>query len=207
MGTWDEEPQSPHNNRFVHFDGQLGIDMSRSRTDGRCGKSANWAPCPLVPILNNAEATPCCNFGLNQCVTKAECTCEHCVDYASVNEQTVNIKQQIAGQAYNNDVFGILIENRDLFKVWAVENIIETNLLDDAIQRINTQTFNVRQSIENARQSHCINRDITSLNQDVSEALDTRIKNLQNQDLYPDVLKEILVEYLAKNTEVRCIRK
>ena len=25
MGTWDEEPQSPHNNRFVHFDGQLGI--------------------------------------------------------------------------------------------------------------------------------------------------------------------------------------
>ena len=34
-----------------------------------------------------------------------------------------------------------------------------------------------------------------------------RIKKLQNQDLYPDVLKEILVEYLAKNTEVRCIRK
>ena len=56
-------------------------------------------------------------------------------------------------------------ENSDLFRLWAVQNIFETQIMDDVLGRIATQTENIKQAIKNAVASQCINSQIASLKQ------------------------------------------
>ena len=77
-----------------------------ARSDGKCGKSANWAPCALVPTLGRDVATPCCNFATNQCLPANQCDCPHCVDYAQINQATLEIKQTLAANNYANNIAG-----------------------------------------------------------------------------------------------------
>merc|ERR1712176_169086 len=62
------------------------------KADGKCGKSAEWAPCALVPTLGRRDPTPCCNFDTNHCLRSSECDCPHCVDFAEVNRATKMVK-------------------------------------------------------------------------------------------------------------------
>lgn len=81
-------------------------DVSRSRSDGRCGKAVEWAPCALVPTNGRTELTPCCNFAAGRCVTAAQCTCPHCVDYAAINKIAHTVKTNAASRSYASDAFG-----------------------------------------------------------------------------------------------------
>ena len=79
-----------------------------ARSDGKCGKSANWAPCALIPTLGRDVATPCCNFETNQCLPANQCDCPHCVDYAQINQATLKIKQTLAANNYADNIGGRL---------------------------------------------------------------------------------------------------
>ena len=82
------------------------LDVSNARSDGKCGKSAQWAPCALVPTRGRAEATPCCNFATNHCLPVSQCDCPHCVDYSRINQATAEIKQAMASSDYEDNIKG-----------------------------------------------------------------------------------------------------
>ncbi|CBY32169.1 unnamed protein product [Oikopleura dioica] len=61
----------PH--RSIENNAGVVIDVTGARSDGRCGRKFNFAPCALVPVNANKFATPCCNNG--RCVSHTNCEC------------------------------------------------------------------------------------------------------------------------------------
>ena len=60
---------------------------------------------------------------------------------------------------HRNDQFlGIVLRNRDLFHLWAVENIFQPKLLKDVLMKLNEQSSNVLDHIHNAAANECLTR-------------------------------------------------
>ena len=204
-GTWGEdEVNYPHKSRFANFN--VAIDLSKARSDGKCGKSAEWAPCALVPTLGRRDPTPCCNFDTNHCLRSSECDCPHCVDFAEVNRATQMVKRQIASQNYPNNIEGMLMNNRDLFHLWATQHVFQPKLLEDTLIKINEQSRNVMEILKNAANSKCINEAL-SLDAPLSSKFHINVHRLQTNDEFHEVLKLILKTFVGTKTEERCTRK
>ena len=52
---------------------------------------------------------------------------------------------------------GELVRNRDLFHIWAVQNIFQPRLLEEVLVRLTEQTENVIIILDNAEKSKCLN--------------------------------------------------
>lgn len=209
MGVLNEEIGYPHRSRS-NFIG-TAIDVSMARSDGKCGKSASWAPCALVPTRGRAEPTPCCDFASNHCLPVAQCDCPHCVDYSRINQATSEIKTSLAKLDYEDNIKGELVRNRDMFHIWAIQNIFQPRLLEEVLMRLTEQTENVIVILDNAAKSKCINTDL-SLDMSMKNTVEMtvvkmNINFLQKNDQYHQVLKETLDQFIATNTEDRCVRK
>jgi len=208
-GVFNEDVGYPHRSRSNFL--STAIDVSNARSDGKCGKSAHWAPCALVPTRGRAEATPCCNFATNHCLPVSQCDCPHCVDYARINKATKEIKEAMAINDYEDNIKGELVRNRDLFHIWAVQNIFQPRLLEEVLVRLTEQTENVIVILDNAQKSKCLNSDLsltTSMDKSVENVLiKMNFKFLQSNNQFHEVLKETLKEFIATNTEERCVRK
>ena len=113
-----------------------------------------------------------------------------------------------------NDPFycsGELVRNRDLFHIWAVQNIFQPRLLEEVLMRLTEQTKNVIVILDNAAESKCINSDL-SLEMSMKNTVDMTVVKMninffQKNDQYHQVLKETLDQFIATNTEDRCVRK
>jgi len=206
-GTWKQKVTHPHRGSQRGMDGfamEIAIDLKKARSDGKCGKSTNWAPCPLVPILGNTLPTSCCNFDTNHCIPAWQCDCPHCVDYAQVNQATVEVKNAIAGKAYTDDVNGIVLRNRDLFHLWAVENIFQPKLLKDVLMKLNEQSSNVLDHIHNAAANDCLSRG-KALDKAIKLPLMMKTMALQREHRYTDVLKQIIMSFVSQKSD--CVKK
>ena len=58
----------------------------------------------------------------------------------------------------NDQYLGIVLRNRDLFHLWAVENIFQPKLLKDVLMKLNEQSSNVLDHIHNAAANECLTR-------------------------------------------------
>ena len=58
----------------------------------------------------------------------------------------------------NDKFLGIVLRNRDLFHLWAVENIFQPKLLKDVLMKLNEQSSNVLDHIHNAAANECLTR-------------------------------------------------
>jgi hypothetical protein len=206
-GTWKQKVTHPHRGSQRGMDGfamEIAFDLSKARSDGKCGKSTNWAPCPLVPILGNTMPTSCCNFDTNHCIPAWQCDCPHCVDYAHVNQATVEVKNAIADKTYTDDVNGIVLRNRDLFHLWAVENIFQPKLLKDVLIKLNEQSSNVLGHIHNAAANECLSRG-KALDKAIKLPLMMKMLALQREHRYTDVLKQIIMSFVPQKSE--CVKK
>lgn len=58
----------------------------------------------------------------------------------------------------NDKLLGIVLRNRDLFHLWAVENIFQPKLLKDVLMKLNEQSSNVLDHIHNAAANECLTR-------------------------------------------------
>jgi len=209
LGVLNEEIGYPHRSRSNFI--STAIDVSMARSDGKCGKSAQWAPCALVPTRGRAEPTPCCDFASNHCLPVSQCDCPHCVDYSRINQATAEIKASLAKLDYEDNIKGELVRNRDLFHIWAVQNIFQPRLLEEVLMRLTEQTKNVIVILDNAAESKCINSDL-SLEMSMKNTVDMTVVKMninffQKNDQYHQVLKETLDQFIATNTEDRCVRK
>ena len=52
----------------------------------------------------------------------------------------------------------MVLRNRDLFHLWAVENIFQPKLLKDVLIKLNEQSTNVLDHIHNAAKNDCLSR-------------------------------------------------
>jgi len=209
LGVLNEEVGYPHRSRSNFI--STAIDVTMARSDGKCGKSAQWAPCALVPTRGRSEPTPCCDFASNHCLPVSQCDCPHCVDYSRINQATAEIKASLAKLDYEDNIKGELVRNRDLFHIWAVQNIFQPRLLEEVLIRLTEQTENVIVILDNAAKSKCINSDL-SIDMSMKNTVDMAVVKMninffQKNDQYHQVLKETLDQFIATNTEDRCVRK
>jgi hypothetical protein len=207
QGTWKQKVNHPHRGSQRGMDGfamEIAIDLRKARSDGKCGKSTNWAPCPLVPINGNVLPTSCCNFDTNHCLASWQCDCPHCVDYAQVNQATVEVKKAMAEKTYSDDVNGLVLRNRDLFHLWAVENVFQPKLMKDVLIKLNEQSTNVLNHIHNAADNECLSRG-KAVDKKIKLPLMMKILALQRDHRYTDVLKQIIMSFVSQKPE--CVQK
>ena len=53
---------------------------------------------------------------------------------------------------------GLVLRNRDLFHLWAVENVFQPKLMKDVLMKLNEQSTNVLNHIHNAADNECLSR-------------------------------------------------
>jgi hypothetical protein len=203
LGVWPPPPPSyPHKSRSFAMD--VFVDVSRSRSDGRCGKSVEWAPCALVPTGGRSEATPCCNFQEGKCTTVDQCGCPHCVNYAFINKIAHTVKTNAASRAYSSDAFGFLQKNKDMYMKWVVDNIASQRLLQKILRMVETQTQNVINVFNNKYERGCGNK-LHKLSEPLGNIFANKIAKLQASHNYPGVFDLAVKHYLQLNVQDACL--
>jgi len=192
----------PHKGRNLVMD--IHIDVSRARSDGRCGKNVEWAPCALVPTGGRTEVTPCCNFQSGRCGPADQCECPHCVDYQLINRLVKGIDQNTASRSYSSDAFGILDQNADLYLRWVVDKMSAHRLMDKIMRMVKTQTENLKMVLKNKEERGCTNEN-SKLNDTPGNIFLNKIGKLQAAEDFPGVFDLVIKHYLQMNVPVPCL--
>jgi len=190
----------PH--RSIENNAGVVIDVTGARSDGRCGRKFNFAPCALVPVNGNQFATPCCNNG--RCVSHTKCECSTCVNYAHVNNFMKDVQTSRRSSAVTTPTAADLIEsNRDSYAAWAVENLSGSGHLSKILRVISTQHKNLKLLLQREASRNCVNTKKNPA-EPAGQVVRAKVRKMTEELNFPGVVEFLADLYLDQNISDAC---
>merc|ERR1712176_1189505 len=190
----------PH--RRIENNAGVVIDVTGARSDGRCGRKFNFAPCALVPVNGNEFATPCCNNG--RCVSQANCECSTCVNYAHVNNFMKDVKtSQRSASGTTPSAADLIDSNRDAYAAWAVENLSGSGHLSKILRVISTQHKNLKLLLQREGAKNCVNTKKNPA-EPTGQVVRAKVRKMTDELNFPGVIEFLADLYLDQNISDVC---
>merc|ERR1712210_138295 len=190
----------PH--RSIKNNAGVVIDVTGARSDGRCGRKFNFAPCALVPVNGHEFATPCCNN--RRCVSQANCECSTCVNYAHVNNFMKDVKTSQRSASGTTPTAADLIDsNRDAYAAWAVENLSGSGHLSKILRVISTQHKNLKLLLQREEGKNCVNTKKNPA-EPTGQVVRAKVRKMTDELNFPGVIEFLADLYLDQNISDVC---
>jgi len=190
----------PH--RSIENNAGVVIDVTGARSDGKCGRKVNFAPCALVPVNGNEFATPCCNNG--RCVSQANCECSTCVNYAHVNNFMKDVQTSQRSTSGSSPTAADLIEsNRDAYAAWAVKNLSGSGHLSKILRVISTQHKNLKLLLQREAGRNCVNTKKNPA-EPTGQVVRAKVRKMTEELNFPGVVEFLADLYLDQNISDAC---